>query len=70
VLAEWRPGATVTISGQNIVFSVHASKADGKLMPPGDVTIRAGVNATVWQINGWGNDSGSVDGVVTRIALS
>jgi hypothetical protein len=70
VLPNMRPGTTATTSGQDVSFGLRVLRAEGKLMPPGDVTIRAGVNASVFQSSSWGNDSVSIDAVVTRIALS
>jgi hypothetical protein len=70
VLSTWTPGTTLTTSGEDVVLHVTMSMKGGKDLPPGDVTVRAGVNAPVAQSNAWGDDSASIDAVVTKIVLS
>lgn len=70
VLSTWKPGTTVSTSAEDVVFHLKVSRKGGNDLPPGDVTVRAGVGAPVWQTNAWGDDSASVDAVVTKIALS
>ena len=70
VLSTFQPGTTVTTSGKDVVFHLKVTRQGGRDLPPGVVTVRAGVNAPVWQTNAWGDDSASVDAVVRKIALS
>lgn len=69
VLAAHRPGATETVSDRDVVFRVRVSRKGGVDMPPGVVTVRPSVGVTVWQSGTWGDDSGSVDAVITKVAL-
>lgn len=68
VLRAWKPGTTLTTSGENVVLDMTmVGPPEG--IPPGLVTVRAGVAASVWQSNSWGDDSAGVMATVTKIAL-
>lgn len=70
VVSSSKPGTTVTTSGKDVVVSLKVSRQDGEALPPGDLTVRAGVGTSVSQLNGWGDDSASVDAVVEKISVS
>jgi hypothetical protein len=61
---------SVTASGQDYVLQMSMTNPNGQAVPAGDVTVQAGVGTTVWQGNGPGSDTASVEAVVTGISLS
>lgn len=69
ILHTDQPGTTVKTSGEEIVLPLTVSRAGGEDLPPGEITVRAGVHTSIWQGNSWGNDAASVDAVVKGIFL-
>lgn len=70
VLSAWKPGTTETTSDRDVVIHVKMTRNGGADIPPGLVTVRAGVAAPVWQPNTWGDESAGVDAVVRKITLA
>lgn len=68
VVGQGEPG-TATVSGKDYVLRFPMMAPPGKLIPAGDVAVKAAVNVSARQGSSMGNDSVSVDGVVQEISV-
>lgn len=69
VLHTLTPG-TLSASGQDYVLQMSMTNANGPLIPPGAITIQAGVSAEVTQYSSPGDDVASIQAVVTSITVN
>jgi hypothetical protein len=67
-LTQRVPG-TASLSDDDYVVQFAMNPVPGKLIPAGDVTVKASVHVHAWQGSSMGNDSATVEGVVRSISV-